>query len=1227
MRNFVTIGAALLLATMTTVAAQGARPTDSSPARASDWPTWRYDAHRSAATPHVLPAKLSLKWVREFPTPQLAWPAVPRLQFDAAYQPIALHGTLYMGLNGTDKVVALDADTGAEKWTFYAEGPVRFAPVAWRGRLFVVSDDGHLYCLDAATGAELWKFRGGPRDQRLIGNERLISMWPARGAPVVADGKVYFAAGVWPFMGVFLHALDAETGRPLWINDSSGVAYGPQAYNGRQAFGGPAPQGYLVVAGDRLIVPSGRSRPACYDRSTGRLVYYKQGWKYGEWHVSALDHVYFNGGSTYDVATGVYGYRLGGWPYGRLAGRGRPVHSPEMVYTIEKPDSQRPAVIRCFDIRNLKVPPYPSSIRKFDYEYKIADVRGPIEGHVKDLPVEAGSKLWLKAGPRLYAGNGTKVMAIEEADGKVSWTGEVEGRIGGMLAADDKLFVSTREGRLYCFGASGDGTRYALDGLPPGFGPVAGEAAAVLKATGVSAGYCLVLGLDSGELAEGLVRGSGLYVIAVDPDAAKIDAIRRKMDAAGLYGKRFTALVGDPLDFPFPPYVASLIVSEEPEKLAAGGRGLGQRILRALRPYGGVACLALPPTGEPLGSVGSPEGEVKTAGSYTLLVRAGPLPGSADWTHENAGAANTLMSEDSRVRLPLGVLWFGGPSGDNIYYNRHTGPPRAQAVDGRLIARGPGIMHATDIYTGRQLWKVELPEGKTPPWGRVRDSFKPQATTVLGGTYVSVPDGIYARYDWSPMPLKCVRLDPETGEKMKDFVLPDGAPWGYLGIWEDLLVAGASPLSAGQTQLGRDTWNAAASAKLVVMNRHTGKVLWTRDAAWAFRHNAIAIGNGRLFCIDSLPEGVADRFKRRETAAGRPPTLMALDVRTGRVLWRTTEEASGSQLSYSRKHDILVQGMSLAGRRANALMIAHRGSDGKVIWKKGLGESSVLSFILHSDQVIARNRGYDLRTGESRGWSFSTTKTCGAAIAGENIVTFRSANAGFYDMVNYGGVGNWGGFRSGCTSTLIPAGGVLSAPKFDQDCDCNFPIQTSLAFVHMPWLETWTTGGRIMDPKRIGINLGAPGDRVSDEGTFWLGYPSVGRRSPSVPTVTEPDDTEWFRHRSSRMAGDGLPWVAASGGEGIGSVSIELLGDGGPATVRLYFAEPDDGVKAGDRAFDVSLQGRRVLTGFDVAAETGGVRRALVREFTGVKVDGQLKVDLTPSRGRPIISGIEVIRK
>src|SRR5579884_2872067 len=109
-------------------------------------------------------------------------------------------------------------------------------------------------------------------------------------------------------MGVFLHARDAHTGRALWTNDGDGSVYIRQPHHA-PAFGGVAPQGALAVAGDRLLVPGGRSVPACFDRHTGKLLHYKlaDNSKLGGGPVVLSDGVRFvNGGGVFDLASGKY---------------------------------------------------------------------------------------------------------------------------------------------------------------------------------------------------------------------------------------------------------------------------------------------------------------------------------------------------------------------------------------------------------------------------------------------------------------------------------------------------------------------------------------------------------------------------------------------------------------------------------------------------------------------------------------------------------------------------------------------------------------------------------------------------------------------------------------------------------------------------------------------------------------------------------------------------------
>jgi hypothetical protein len=79
-----------------------------------------------------------------------------------------------------------------------------------------------------------------------------------------------------------------------------------------------------------------------------------------------------------------------------------------------------------------------------------------------------------------------------------------------------------------------------------------------------------------------------------------------------------------------------------------------------------------------------------------------------------------------------------------------------------------------------------------------------------------------------------------------------------------------------------------------------------------------------------------------------------------------------------------------------------------------------------------------------------------------------------------------------------------------------------------------------------------------------------------------------------------------------------------PYTVRLVFSELED-LAPGERTFHVDLQGERVLESFDIAAASGGARRALMREFVGVPVGRTLRVRLEGARGESLLSGIQLL--
>jgi outer membrane protein assembly factor BamB len=1331
-------------------------------ARAEDWPAWRHDAGRTACTAEELPAELHLQWTRKYPPLRPAWPGASRLRFDTGYRPIAAAGMLFVSSSRNDSVTALDAVTGAEKWRFYAGGPVRFAPCYWKGGIYFTSDDGYLYCVSARNGRLLWKYAGAPlAGRKVFGNGRLISTWPARGAPVIYDGKVYFAAGIWPFMGVFIHAVDAVSGKREWSNSGTGSIFAIQPHRS-PAFAGLAPQGYLAVNRDRLLVPNGRAVAACLRRRNGELLYFHLGANNsnGKYFLATRGDVFFNSYKKFRLSDGgSLGYHMSS----PVLADGVGYHSEPLRPPLPGGPPRPRVTLRWY--------------RRGDGGLTQFGLRGDGAPHI-----------WMKAGSRLYATGGGKVMALKlptrnGSRPEITWQAKFEGRPCSLLAANGRLFLVTLEGRILCFGAKKVKPRthvYATEQIER-HGRWTEFAAAAFKAGVPRTGYCVLFGRDAARVLEELADESALETIALVTDAGEAARARRALDGRGLYGQRAMILRDGP-ELRLPPYFASLAIYTGKAVLEENAAKKVARVFRVLRPYGGTACFPISEHDQLKRTVAALKlhgAEVRKAGRFSLLIRKGQLAGAGSWTHQYGNPANTVASRDRRVKAPLGLLWFGGPSNTKIL-PRHGHGPNPQVAGGRVVIEGPDILRALDVYTGALLWEASL-----PGVGKAYDSTRHQpGANALGSNYVTLSDAVYVVYRG-----RCLKLDAASGKRLKEFKLPDdpatgekATGWGYIAVYGDLLLAGASPenlyepdyspqgikryirdmdeldtmvdwmrkikrfdlpvkkqdekrshyvaknlnrllglkdlalrlpgeadvnteaiatriklyvrakpgVTAGDVRLrelnralihaanrtipGRErraagswSYDGVSSRRLVAMDRNSGEVKWQIKARHAFVHNAICAGGGRVYCVDRLPPLMAatHRFTARKLPKAR---LMALDAESGRTVWQREEEVFAPFLSYSQKHDVLLQA-SRPSRdhllETDRRMIAHRGRDGKVLWRTELNYRGPPMLI--GDRIITQRGALQLLSGKtaqrrshltglSSTWRYRRMYGCNSVVGSTNLITFRSAAAGFYDLLRDGGTGNIGGFKSGCSSNLIIADGVLAAPDYTRTCKCSYHNQSSLAVMHDPDADIWTFNdwrwsGKAV--KKVGINFGAPGDRVSDSGTIWLDWPSLGFRSPDLPIKTAPlkllprdviwpyagrrravaEDferkayPEFFRMHSTAVQGKGLKWVAASGLRNVTRIEIDLgAGRRRKYTLRLHFMEPED-LAAGRRLFDVVIQDRRLIRGLDIAREAGGARKLLVREIKGVRVRDKLVLEFKPrKRGYgAVISGIEAI--
>jgi quinohemoprotein ethanol dehydrogenase len=147
----------------------------------------------------------------------LAWSADIASPDGLGATPIVVDGVIYLS-GGLGLVVALDAETGKERWNFrpehmdlthmFSSWTSRFnrGVAVWKGRVFVATGDCRLFAVSAVTGGKLWEVQNC--DPSVAGSS---------GAPRVAKDMVLIGnAGADNGARGFVSAYDTETGRLKW---------------------------------------------------------------------------------------------------------------------------------------------------------------------------------------------------------------------------------------------------------------------------------------------------------------------------------------------------------------------------------------------------------------------------------------------------------------------------------------------------------------------------------------------------------------------------------------------------------------------------------------------------------------------------------------------------------------------------------------------------------------------------------------------------------------------------------------------------------------------------------------------------------------------------------------------------------------------------------------------------------------------------------------------------
>lgn len=1081
---------------------------------AADWPQWRYDANRSGATETSCSDQATLQWHLALPVPDPAYDHQYRMCADVTYAPVAAQGLVFIPSNVDDDLKAFDLRTGELRWRFHAEGPVRLAPVYREGKVYFGSDDGFLYCVEAGSGHLVWKVRGAPDawpDSRMLVNGRLVSRWPVRGGPVVGAKHVFFGAGIWPEEGVFVCAVDPDSGKIAWRSDVLSLVQYGMSDHGRAYDLSLPPHGYLALIDGKLAVPSGRSLAAWFDPATGAMepftsYYVKTSPPRGTWYLSGIDRYAVQGGNWFgtrptddlglaspsqDWKTALYWshethenetYVTQNRPFLRadcyqLHNENlytEPVLTPTTSYASEFAEDRRYLVPRGHT--HVKWPAYDRIVAReltpaqwhpvedtpVQYQRRRVDL-ARLEFPVRwSLELESPLRVLIKAGPRLYAGGENTVAAIAIPkvgdQPRIVWQAQVAGQPVNALVADGRLVVTTDRGGVYCFGEGEGTTETSPEALKE-----------LHRPPSPPNGYALLVGWPGLDPVADLADQGGHRVVVLEPDTGAVSKARAELSRAGISARRVQVIGAALGDTSLTPYWANRVIvhnAASPDALAAA--------LDLLRPFTGR--LELPDrahTGvlrdllvERTGYVMQQDGERLT------VLRTAPPQGADDWTHEPGGADNRFASSDRLVKWPLGVLWYSGDT-DRFFtpatHFQHERNPYPLVIDGRMFIITGHYLHAVDIYTGLYLWKAEMPR---TPWietyyfdarqyGRATERHCVLAHDLF---YAVTGDTINA-------------YDTHTGKLQAEIGIPDRFHDAVADSREtrDYRAQGhrgrIRPVPAWtEVRLHDDLLFAVFGKHLAALDRHSGAVQWSREST---RESTVyAIGDGTLYGMDY---GTPRRGGDGEDA--RSGLLFALDAATGDVRWEAPFEYAPVPrhdrsevnlrpwmrpvvpvVAYNAKHRLVI--VTVNGNE----LYACRASDGSLVWSEtGQAQGDIQRIyppVVTDDHLLVSqyNRFFgfllDVRDGKPVGsdTGIPTPRTCARIIGNNDLLVYRNAATEIYDIPANRRIG-LNSVRSGCTTSFIPAGGVMAAPMLGHGCVCNYPMFASLALHHMPAIE------------------------------------------------------------------------------------------------------------------------------------------------------------------------------
>ena len=661
-----------------------------------------------------------------------------------------------------------------------------------------------------------------------------------------------------------------------------------------------------------------------------------------------------------------------------------------------------------------------------------------ISNEVNTLPADY-SAAFIKAGDVQIGGGKNKIIAVDSNTGKVLWKVQVKGTAYSLAIIRGRLYASTDEGYIYCFGGKGtklnhvtpstNDSKLIIDAADKDL-----AAKAIAKVNGLPKGFLLAVNCSL-ELMCALTENNQYQIISYCKTRAETDKLRNQLDKKGLYGVRIVIHEVNQTKLPYTDGMFNVILDPK-DQLSEGA------VSRLLNPYNGLAL----------------------QGEQLNRISKGKRPqGGGQWTHMYADPSNTNCSQDSTIGTKLELQWFG-PPGPRKMIDRHHRTVAPLNYEGRLFIPGENLVICSDAWNGTVLWEVA-----------VENSMRIMAQKDCSYLAVDKQHLYVAAAD------KCniyKSLNGQHSATLKTSIA--NSEWGYLALSGNYILG--SSVSKGAIRRSqsyenphsithRDYVPVIVSNSFFAFKKGSSAKKWSYSPKGGILNPSLCATTEAVFFIESHNPKTLTGQQTLKNLLSNGSSVVKLDIHTGRVVWRKSFNFSDLRHNiYLASHNniLICNGSKNINEKVPGVHKPNNGEvryrifaidcdSGKLLWEKEMnpnlaggkdhGEADRRPVIVN-DKVYLEPFSYKLKDGiEDKSFNFAVRKRngCGQLTASKKAFFFRHSSAGAFNIEQNKISKVTQVTRPGCWLNILPSNGLLLIPEASSGCICNFAIQSSMA--------------------------------------------------------------------------------------------------------------------------------------------------------------------------------------